>query len=324
MRTEPVRGAHPGASRGAAFGGRAFWAVDFPGPLWQLRAMEWRRVTYSVPWNLGLLTLGAMGIALAVQGAAVPHGFFTGGLSGLSLILYYLLETLSPGKWYFLLNIPIALAGWFLVSRRFILYTGYGMLATTAALEMFHHPFPIHEPMLAAIAGGVLLGVGVGLCLRSLGSSGGIDVIAVILHQRWGLRMGQVGLACNLLVFALGWFMLGNLDRTLYSLVMVFVSAQSIDAVVGMWNQRKLVIVISDHYEAITRAILEDIHRGVTLLDGRGGYTGTPKQVILTVVNTVQQKRLEEIIFSIDPAAFVIVENTLNVLGRGFSQRKVY
>lgn len=286
--------------------------------------MEWRRITYSLPWNIGLLTAGGLGIALAVQGAAVPHGFFTGGLSGLSLILYYLGQALSPGKWYFLLNIPIALAGWFFVSQRFILYTGYGMLATTFWLELFQKPFPIHEPLLAAIAGGVLLGGGVGLCLRSLGSSGGIDIIAVILHQRWGLRMGQVGLACNAVVFALGWLVLGDVDRLLYSLVMVFVSAQTIDSILGMFNQRKLVIVISDQHEAITRAILEDIHRGVTLLDGHGGYTGKRKQVLLTVVNTVQQKRLEEIIFSIDPEAFVIVENTLNVLGRGFSQRKVY
>jgi uncharacterized membrane-anchored protein YitT (DUF2179 family) len=271
-----------------------------------------------------LLTLGALGIALAVQGVAVPHRLITGGISGLSLICFYLFPGVSPGKWLFLLNIPIALAGWFWVSRRFILYTMYGMLVTTVLLEVFHQPFPIQDPMLAAIAGGVFLGGGVGLCLRSLGSSGGVDVIAVILHQRFGLRMGQVGFVCNLAVFALGWWFLGDLDRILYSLVMVFVSAQCVDTVVGMFNQRKLVIVISDHHEAITRAILQDIHRGVTLLQGHGGYTGAPKQVILTVVNTVQQKRLEEIIFSLDPNAFVIVENTLNVLGRGFSQRKVY
>lgn len=271
-----------------------------------------------------LLTLGALGIALAVQGAAVPHRLITGGVSGLSLIFFYLFPGLTPGQWLFLLNIPVALAGWHWVSRRFILYTMYGMLATTGFLEVFHQSFPIHDPMLAAIAGGVLLGLGVGLCLRSLGSSGGLDIIAVILHQHFGLRIGQVSFACNLGVFALGWWLLGDLERILYSLVMVFVSAQSVDAVVGMFNQRKLVIVISDHHQAIAQAILQNIHRGLTLLEGSGGYSGAPKKVILTVVNTVQQKRLEEIIFSVDPNAFVIVENTLNVLGRGFSQRKVY
>jgi len=298
--------------------------MDFWPLLWQLQPMDWRRWSYSLPWNLILLTFGAVGIALAVQGAAVPHGLFTGGISGLGLICYYLTGALSPGQWLFVLNIPIAIAGWLWVSRRFILYTMYGMVAATAFLELLDRPFPIHDPMLAAIAGGVLLGGGVGLSLRSLGSSGGVDIIAVILHQRYGLRMGQVSFAFNVGVFALGWYLLGDLDRTLHSLVMVFVSSQTIDAVVGMFNQRKLVIVISDQHAVITHAILQDIHRGVTLLDGHGGYTGTPKQVILTVVNTVQQKRLEEIIFSIDPQAFVIIENTLNVLGRGFSQRKTY
>lgn len=286
--------------------------------------MQVRHVTYSVWWNLMLLTLGALGIALAVQGAAVPHGLITGGISGLSLIFFYLFPGVTPGQWLFLLNIPIALAGWFWVSRRFILYTMYGMLATTVLLEVFHRPFPIQDPMLAAIAGGALLGVGSGLCLRSLGSSGGVDIIAVILHQRFGLRMGQVSFASNLAVFTLGWLLLGDLDRILYSLVMVFVSAQTVDAVVGMFNQRKLVIIISNHHQAIAQAILQDAHRGLTILEGFGGYSGASKKVILTVVNTVQQKRVEEIIFSIDPNAFVIVENTLNVLGRGFSQRKVY
>jgi uncharacterized membrane-anchored protein YitT (DUF2179 family) len=105
---------------------------------------------------------------------------------------------------------------------------------------------------------------------------------------------------------------------------MVFVTGQIMDYVLSMFNQRKLVFIVSDHAQAISDAIIREANRGVTLLEGRGGYTGQPKQVVMTVVNNVQQKKLEELIFTLDPEAFVIFENTFNVIGKGFSRRKVY
>jgi uncharacterized membrane-anchored protein YitT (DUF2179 family) len=113
-------------------------------------------------------------------------------------------------------------------------------------------------------------------------------------------------------------------DPVLYSLISVFVAGQVTDHVLSMFNQRKLVMIISDHAQAIAESILQDINRGVTILKGRGGYTNEPKEVVMTVVYNLQQKKLEEIIFNIDPNAFVIFENTFNVIGKGFSRRKTY
>ena len=282
-----------------------------------------RRFAYSIPWNLFLLTAGSFFFALGVKSLAVPHGFLTGGVSGIALLIFYFTKTLSPGLWLLVLNIPIAVFGWIMVSRRFLLYTVYGMLAITAWMELLTITFPVHDRLLAAIAAGILAGTGVGISLRSLGSSGGLDIIGIILHQRFGFRIGQISFLFNATLFTAS-FALMDTDLVLYSLVLVFVTGQVTDYVLSMFNQRKLVFIVSEHAGAIADAIMKEAQRGVTLLEGRGGYTGLPKQVVMTVVNNVQQKKLEELIFTLDPEAFVIFENTFNVIGKGFSRRKVY
>ena len=282
-----------------------------------------RLFAYSIPWNLALLTVGSFLVALSIKAVAVPHGLVSGGVSGIGLLLYYFTHTLTPGLWLLLLNIPIAICGWIMVSRRFVLYTAYGMVAITFWMEFISFTLPVHDRLLAAIATGALLGAGSGVCMRSLGSSGGLDIIGIILHQRYGFRIGQVSFLFNAGLFTIS-FALMESDLVLYSLILVFVTGQIMDYVLSMFNQRKLVFIISDHAQAIADAILTEANRGVTLLEGRGGYTGLPKQVVMTVVNNVQQKKLEEMIFTLDPEAFVILENTFNVIGKGFSRRKVY
>ena len=284
---------------------------------------KYRLYAFSIPWNIFLLTVGSFFIAMAITSVAVPHGLVSGGVSGIALLVYYFSGSLTPGQWLFLFNIPIAVLGWIMVSRRFVLYTAYGMAAITFWMEAITFTLPIDDILLSAIFGGALLGAGGGICMRSLGSSGGLDIIGIILHQRFGFRIGQVSFIFNLALFSVS-FSLLETDVVLYSLIMVFVTGQIMDYVLSMFNQRKLVFIVSDHAQAISDAIIREANRGVTLLEGRGGYTGQPKQVVMTVVNNVQQKKLEELIFTLDPEAFVIFENTFNVIGKGFSRRKVY
>lgn len=286
-------------------------------------SVNFRNYTFTIPWNLFLLTIGSVLIALSIKAVAVPHGLITGGVSGISLLLYYFTQTLTPGLWLLLLNIPIAILGWLMVSRRFLMYTIYGMISITLFIDLIPFTLPVQDNFLAAIAAGALLGAGTGTTLRSLGSSGGLDILGVILHQRFGFRIGQISFLFNLGVFTLSMALM-DMDIVLYSLVLVFVSAQITDYVLSMFNQRKLVFIISNQAPAIARVIMDEAQRGVTLLEGQGGYTGLPKQVVMTVVNNVQQKKLEELIFTLDPDAFVIFENTFNVIGKGFSKRKIY
>jgi uncharacterized membrane-anchored protein YitT (DUF2179 family) len=277
----------------------------------------------SVAWNLFLITAGAVVFAIGLNGIAVPHKFITGGTTGVSLLIYYYTGLLNPGIWYFVINIPIFVIGWMFVSRRFFLYSIYGTVVFSAAIERISLQIPIHDPLLAVLAAGIILGAGSGITLHSLGSAGGNDIIAIILHQKFNIRMGTFYMAFNLVLFAFSFSVLDT-DLVLYSLALSFVISQVLDHVLTFSNQRKMVLIISDKSDEIAKIIIKKLHRGVTFLNGSGAYSGRPKKMILAVVHNYQLKRLEDTVFSQDENAFVIMGNTFNVLGRGFSRRKIY
>jgi len=283
----------------------------------------YHRFISSVVWNLILISSGSVIFAVGLKAIAIPHGFITGGISGLTLLFYYVSGLLSPGLWYLIVNVPIFLVGWIHVSRRFFLYSLFGMAFLSLAIDLIQFSFPIKEPILAVLAGGALMGAGTGMVLHSLGSAGGLDIVGIILNQKYNVRLGTFYFAFNVVLFAFSFGFL-DADLVLYSLFASFISSQTLDYVLAMFNQRKMVIVISDAYATIAGAIQSRLGRGVTFLNGSGAYTGKEKRIILTVVNTYQLKRLEEAALTIDPDAFIITENTFNVLGRGFSRRKVY
>lgn len=282
-----------------------------------------RQFAYGIPYNLLLITVGSLIFGIGVKGIALPHGFISGGISGLSLLIYYWTDRLSPGTIYFLLNVPIFVLGWRYVSRRFFSYSLYGMSALTLAIEFVEIEIGVKDPMLAVLAGGCLIGAGAGIILHSLGSAGGNDVIAVILNQRFNIRMGTFFFLFNIGLFT---FSFGRLpvDLVLFSLAMSYVTSQLVDYILNFSNQRKMALIVSDHSNRIAAEILSRLGRGATLLEGRGAYSGDQKEVLMTVTNNFQLKRLEELVFSIDERAFVIIENTLNVIGQGFSKRKIY
>lgn len=278
---------------------------------------------FSILWNLFLITTGTFLLGVGVKAIAIPHGFITGGMSGLGLLIYYFTQTLTPGTWYLLINIPVFILGWLFVSRRFFFYSLYGAAVLTMAIDLISFTIPVKDPVLAVLAGGILVGSGAGIVLRSLGSNGGTDIIGVILNQRFSIPIGRFFFAFNLVLFSIG-FSFMKIDPMLYSLAMSFLTAQVMDYCLSMFSQRKMVLVISEKSSDIAPLILGKLKRGATFLDGQGAYSGKPLKILMTVVNNLQLKRMEEIVFSIDPEAFMITENTFNVLGKGFSKRKVY
>lgn len=278
---------------------------------------------YSVGWNLILIIAGAVILSIGIKSIVIPNGFISGGVSGLSLLIYYVFGGLSPGIWYFALNIPLFIAGWMIFSRRFFLYSLFGMVVVTVAIDLIPFVIPIKDKFLAALAGGALIGAGAGIYLHSFGSVGGSDIIAIILNQKFNIRIGQFFFYFNLVLFGLSFGFL-KFDVILYSLVLAFVVSQVMDYFLSMFNQRKMVIIISDMADLIAEAIFRKLRRGGTFLYGRGAYTGQRKKVLMTVVNNYQLKRLEEAVFGIDSKAFFITDNTFSVIGRGFSRRRVY
>ncbi|QGY40013.1 DUF2179 domain-containing protein [Pseudodesulfovibrio cashew] len=282
-----------------------------------------RRFTFGVPWNLMLLAVGSFLIAFSVKAVAVPHGLLTGGMSGIALLCYYAFGGLSTGQWYLVLNLPVFVLGWVFVSRRFFFYSLFGMFATSFFIDLIPWTLPIQDIWLAVITGGGIMGAGVGVALRSLGSTGGSDILAVICKEKFNMSMGSFEFWFNMIGFV-GGFVYLDMTIVLYSIAMTFIIALAIEYVLGMFSERKMCLVVSDHHEAIREAILTDLDRGVTILEGTGGYSGDPKKVVLTMISSMQLKELEELVYTIDNDAFFIMGSGFHVLGQGFSSRKVY
>ena len=279
--------------------------------------------TSSVAWNIFLLTVGPVIFGIGVKAIAVPHNLITGGVSGSGLLLYYATGWLSPGLWYLLINLPIFIVGWIMISRRFFLYSMVGMMVVSVVMDSVSFVVPIHDTFLAVLAGGAMIGLGSGITLHSLGSLGGNDIIAVVLNQRFNVRMGTFFFGFNILLFALSIGVL-EVDLVLYSLAMSFATSKVLDTVLTLFNQRKMVLIISSGAKRMAEEINIRLHRGATLISGTGSFTGKPKTIIMTVVHNYQLKRLEELVLSRDGDAFMITENTFNVLGKGFSKRRQY
>jgi uncharacterized membrane-anchored protein YitT (DUF2179 family) len=285
--------------------------------------MKFNDITYSIPWNLFLITLGSIIFGIGVKAVVIPNGMITGGFSGASILIYYYTDFLTPGIWYFVLNIPVFILGWLFISRRFLLYSLFGAIVLTLAIDFIQFEIPVKDLMLASLAGGTIIGAGAGIVFRSLGSSGGNDIISVILNQKFGIRIGTYNFAFNFILFTFSFGLL-NTDMILYSMAMSYITSQVIEYFITLFNERKMIFIISNNPRQIADEILKKLNRGVTFLKGGGAYTGNEKDIILAVVNNYQIKRIEEVAFTIDPDAFLITENTFNVLGKGFSRRKVY
>jgi uncharacterized membrane-anchored protein YitT (DUF2179 family) len=240
------------------------------------------------------------------------------------MVIYYITGLGSSSLWYFLLNIPMFILGLFFLSRRFTWYSLYGILSTSIISEMISYNFNAPDPLLAAVAAGVLCGAGFGLILRSSGSDGGTTIVAIILYQKFNLRIGQTTFLYNLLLFTAGGFMIMSFEQVMHSLILVFLTSTIAESFGSLFNQRKMALIISSCHREIAADIFSRLHRGATFLRGQGAFTDQEKVLILTVVHNFQVRALEEIVFRHDQHAFVIVENTFNVLGKGFSLRKLY
>ncbi|MDR2076449.1 MAG: YitT family protein [Desulfovibrio sp.] len=282
-----------------------------------------RALSLTVPWNLFLLTLGGVVLTFGLKCIAAPQDFVSGGLFGTAMLIVYGTDTLSIAAWYALLNIPVLLLGWFMLSRRFMLYTIYCIAVTSLAAEVMPWQVQIADKTLAAMAAGILSGVGSGIALRSLGSDGGLNIISLILHNKYNFSLGSFNLAFNTVLFLVALPVI-QLDNVLYSMLIVYLTSHLMNYCVGLFDERKLVLIISERHADIAQSIMTHLGRGCTLLHGQGAFTRLDRKVLLTVVHNIQLKRLEEIVYQADPQSFVIIENTHLVLGKGFSQRKQY
>jgi uncharacterized membrane-anchored protein YitT (DUF2179 family) len=285
--------------------------------------MKLQNITYSVPWNLFLISIGSLIFGVGLKAIVIPNGMIMGGFSGAGILVYYYTQILTPGIWYLVLNIPVFIFGWLFISKRFLFYSLYGAIILTIVIDLIQFEIPLKDLTLATLAGGTIVGAGAGIVFRSLGSLGGNDIISVILNQKFGFRIGTYTFCFNIILFLCSF---GMLDTTLilYSMAMSYITSQVIEYFMMLFSERKMIIIIATDPRKITDEIFQKLKIGVTFIKGEGAYTGKQKDIIMTVVNTFQLKRIEEITFTLEPDALLITENTFNVLGKGFSKRKIY
>ena len=268
----------------------------------------------QVLWNLFLIACGSLIAAVAVNGILIPEQFFGAGFTGVAIIIHYLVSPLPMSVLYLLLNIPVFVLGWVYVGRRFFYYSIAGMLFFSAALQWMHFLMPVQDKILSAILAGIIMGVGAGITLRSLGSGGGLDILSVILLKRFSVRLGTTMLAMNSLVLLAGGILF-SLESALYTLIFIFVCSYIINLMVMGLSQRKSVMIISPEWESILREIVDKGHRGVTMIKGKGGYSGREIQIIYTVTTFQELPRLKRLVRAIDPNVFMVVSDTLEVMG---------
>lgn len=265
------------------------------------------------------IIIGSVLIAVSYNVLVVPYGLLSGGLSGIALIGNYLLNIPLPIG-ILILNIPVFIIGLRELNLSFMLYSMIGTLILTAALPLTEPYLTVPELdlFLAAVFSGVVSGIGGGIILKSGASSGGADIIAMIVKKKWNISIGACFFYFNVFVILLSLYFF-ELKIALYTIVSMWVLGAVTDKVIKGLSDYKTVTVISDKNSEIAAEIMEKLHRGVTLLEGKGGYTGASKMVINCVVNNYEIPKLKEIVLDLDPSAFMFISDTAEVSGKGFT-----
>lgn len=265
------------------------------------------------------IILASLIVAGAMQFVIIPAHLLTGGLSGFAIALHF--TTKYPvWLWYAVLNIPVFIAGYKLVSRRFALYSFVGMISISFFLALFEKinlSLSLNDIFLSAVLGGTINGLGVGLALAFRGSTGGVDIIAGVVHRQWGVKLGTTFQVTNGLILAAA-LITSNIQLTLYSALTMFVSSKMVDSVAYGFAAKKTVIIVSQQSQEIAEAILGTMNRGCTFISGKGAYTGQNQNIIMVTTGKTQIPGMKELIFHLDPQAFLTITDTVEVYGRGF------
>lgn len=277
----------------------------------------WQKYNWILATILGS-TVFALGFSLFLQ----PNEISPGGISGLALAAVELLGFGSVGSLSILINLPLFILGGVKIGKRFFAGSLLGMLLSSVLIDTFALiPMPVVEPLMAALYGGVVCGLGLGFVFICGSSTGGSDILIRLLKLKYrNVPIGQISIWFDALVCILTGLVFRDLAKALYTGIAVFVTGQVIDAVVYRFDYSKVALIVSGEYESIADAIGTKLDRGATFLHGEGSYSHRNTKVVLAVVKKQQVTELKELVMNLDPNAFVIIQEAHQVLGDGFSR----
>ena len=272
-------------------------------------------------WLLGTVggsAIFAFGFSLFLE----PNGMSPGGISGLAMVLVHWLGIGSVGTLAILINLPLFLLGGLKIGKRFFVGSLIGMVLSSLLIDLFATvPAPEVEPLVGAIYGGGLCGLGLGIVFVIGSSTGGSDILVRLLKLRWkNVPIGQIALYFDIFVVVLTGIVHWDVTSSLYTGLAVFVTSQVVDLVVYRFDFSKVALIITKEHKAVAQAISDRLERGATVLYGQGSYSGQDTKVVLTAVRKQQLAELKELVVAIDPNAFIIVQEAHQVLGDGFSR----
>lgn len=267
------------------------------------------------------ILLGAAIYSFGIVHFNMQNNLGEGGFTGITLLLYFLWK-FDPAITNILLNIPVFLIGWKLLGRNTFIYTLIGTSAVSLFLAIFQrYQFDIqleNDMMLVALFAGVFIGVGLGIIFRYGGTTGGVDIIARLANKYLGWSMGNTMFLFDFLVITSSVLLILELDQGMYTLVAVYVGARVLDVIQEGAYLAKGATIISEKSEQIAKEI-QKMDRGVTVLKGRGSFTGAERDVLYCVVARNEIVRLKNIILKVDPHAFISISTVQDVQGEGFT-----
>jgi len=269
--------------------------------------------------KLIVIIIGNFLCSIAFNVFFIPHKLLSGGVGGIGIIIQYL-TGIPTGISVFLLNIPIFIVGSKMVDREFTIFGFISMLAYSSILTLTANLgkyFVVDDIILVAVFGGVINGIGMGLMFRHRINQGGFDILAAILKKKLNVNIGSGLLMANTIIVSLSGLLFGY-KSAMYTLIAMYIGYSVLDKVQTGFNVKKNVVIVSEKPDEVADVILKEIHRGVTFLHGSGGYTNENKKVIYCIVTSRETAKLKEVVEKIDPNAFFIVNDVVEVRGKGF------
>lgn len=277
-----------------------------------------------------VIAFGLLINSIAWTAFLLPHQISGSGVSGIGAIVFYA-TGIPMGYTYFAINVVLILIALKILGTGFGIKTIYGVVLSAIMLTILQPLIPaavVQEKFMSAIIGGMLCGTGLGIIFTRGGSTGGTDIIAMVVTKYRNISPGRVILLCDVFIITSSYVVLTNLESAqrietmVYGFVTMAIQAYTLDAILSGNRQSVQILIFSRHYERIADEITSTMRRGVTVIDGTGWYTKEPQKVIITLVRKQEASDLYRIIKSIDDKAFITVANVMGVYGKGFEELK--
>jgi len=267
------------------------------------------------------ILIGAVIYAISIQFFTYPNSIVTGGLTGIAMIINSM-TGFPVGIGTIIMNIPLFAYAWRKLGLGFVISSLVGMALCSIFVDIFAltNIVVTTNPLLASVYGGVIKGFGLGLIYTTSAPSGGVDIVAKFLRKKYPfINFGTLILIIDVVIIAAYAVIFKKYDSSMYSIICMYIASQVIDLVLYGAVNSKVCYIITDESVAIKNAIVQQLHRGVTFLHGEGAWSGNEKNIILCVIKTRQIVELKKIVKSLDENAFMILSDSREVFGKGFT-----